>query len=153
MKGDGHSLSIETLPLNKQLCFALYATSKEIAKAYRDKLAPHGITYPQYLILSALWDQDHRTVSEIGAELQLDSGTLTPMIKRLEEAGWVLRIRQKPDERRVYVDLTEKGRTLKDDAACAVAEIWSDLNLNEDTYHVLLNQLHSITAKLQKGDD
>jgi MarR family transcriptional regulator, organic hydroperoxide resistance regulator len=142
----------ETLPLNQQLCFALYACSKEVAKAYRDKLAPFGITYPQYLILSVLWDQDYRSVTEIGQELQLDSGTLTPMLKRLEEAGWIIRSRHKPDERRVYIELTEKGSALKHDAACSVADIWSELSLNEDTYHVLLKQLQGITKQLQKGD-
>ena len=109
----------DSLRLDNQLCFALYATSHAVTKLYRPLLARVGLTYPQYLVMLVLWEGDRRTVSELGDRLHLDSGTLTPLLKRLEAAGLVLRTRRSSDEREVEVTLTAEGRDLRR----AVAEI------------------------------
>lgn len=101
------------LQLDSQLCFALYSASLAMNKVYRDSLKPLGITYPQYLVLLVLWEQDQRSVSDIGDRLFLDSATLTPLLKRMEAAGWVSRQRLASDERVVVVALTEAGRALR----------------------------------------
>jgi DNA-binding MarR family transcriptional regulator len=103
----------DMLRLSKQLCFALYSTSHAFTRAYKPLLAPLDLTYPQYLVMLVLWEEDDVTVKEIGARLQLDSGTLTPLLKRLDAAGLVTRIRDSGDERQVRVLLTEAGRHLK----------------------------------------
>lgn len=114
----------DLLRLENQLCFALYAATRAISKTYREKLTPLGITYPQYLVFIVLWENDGSTVSTIGRRLMLDSGTLTPLIKRLESMQLVERRRGVEDEREVQVYLTEAGYRLKDaarDARCFVA--------------------------------
>src|SRR5437868_466114 len=101
------------LKLDLQLCFALYSTSLAMTKLYKPLLAPLGLTYPQYLALLVLWERDGLTVSELGERLFLDSGTLTPLLKRLESAGLISRLRAQDDERRVHITLTADGRQLK----------------------------------------
>ncbi|KJH67725.1 DNA-binding transcriptional regulator, MarR family [Chromobacterium violaceum] len=101
------------LRLDQQLCFALYSASLAMNKTYRDSLKPLGVTYPQYLVLLVLWEQDERSVSDIGERLYLDSATLTPLLKRMEAAGWLERSRLPSDERVVIVRLTEAGRALR----------------------------------------
>ena len=101
------------LALDKQLCFALYSASLAMTKVYKPLLAPLGLTYPQYLVMLALWEQDGQTVSGLGDKLALDSGTLTPLLKRLEAQGQLSRERDADDERRVIVRLTAAGRKLK----------------------------------------
>ena len=103
----------DMLRLSKQLCFALYSTSHAFTRAYKPLLAPLDLTYPQYLVMLVLWEEDDVTVKEIGARLQLDSGTLTPLLKRLDAAGLVTRIRDSGDERQGRVLLTEAGRALR----------------------------------------
>jgi DNA-binding MarR family transcriptional regulator len=106
------------ITLEDQLCFALYATSMAITRTYKPLLDKLGITYPQYLVLSALWEGDNRTVGAIAERLSLESSTITPLVKRLEAASLVTRARQADDERRVLVSLTDHGRALKDDSRC-----------------------------------
>ena len=101
------------LALDKQLCFALYSASLAMTKVYKPLLAPLGLTYPQYLVMLALWEDDAQTVSALGDKLALDSGTLTPLLKRLEAQGQLSRERDSEDERRVIVRLTAAGRHLK----------------------------------------
>lgn len=101
------------LALDKQLCFALYSASLAMTKVYKPLLAPLGLTYPQYLVMLALWEGDGQTVSALGDKLALDSGTLTPLLKRLEAQGRLGRERDAEDERRVIVRLTDAGRKLK----------------------------------------
>jgi DNA-binding MarR family transcriptional regulator len=103
----------EALKLSNQLCFPIYAAANAIQKAYRPHLAPLGLTYPQYLVMLVLWERDGLSLGDIGRRLHLDSGTLTPLLKRLEAAGNVARRRSDEDERVVLVSLTEKGRGLK----------------------------------------
>ncbi|TAG70862.1 MAG: MarR family transcriptional regulator [Burkholderiales bacterium] len=112
--------AIETdarLLLDHQLCFALYSASLAMTKLYKPLLDPLGLTYPQYLVLLVLWEQAPMNVSAIGERLTLDSGTLTPLLKRLEALGYVSRVRDAADERRVFVQLTAEGRKLKARAA------------------------------------
>ncbi|MFN3399036.1 MAG: MarR family winged helix-turn-helix transcriptional regulator [Ferrovibrio sp.] len=111
------------LKLDNQLCFALYAASNAMTRLYRDKLEPLGLTYPQYLVMLVLWEQDGIAVKEIGQRLHLDSGTLTPMLKRMEQAGLVQRRRSKADERQVDIALTPAGQALKADIRGVRAEL------------------------------
>lgn len=106
----------EALKLSNQLCFPIYAAANAIQKAYRPLLTPLGLTYPQYLVMLVLWERDGVSLGDIGRRLHLDSGTLTPLLKRLEAAGFVARRRSDEDERVVLISLTAKGRALKTDA-------------------------------------
>ena len=126
--------SDQALRLDHQLCFALYSASLAMTKLYKPLLEELGLTYPQYLALLVLWEQDGLTVSDLGERLHLDSGTLTPLLKRLETAGLLSRLRDVQDERRVLIRLTAAGRQLKKRAAripgcilqatqCDVAEV------------------------------
>ena len=107
----------QALLLDNQLCFALYSASLAMTKLYKPLLDELGLTYPQYLVMLVLWEGDGLMVSELGQRLYLDSGTLTPLLKRLETAGLVSRLRAVEDERRVHVHLTAAGRRLKARAA------------------------------------
>ena len=109
--------SDQALQLDHQLCFALYSASLAMTKLYKPMLDEMGLTYPQYLALLVLWERDGATVSELGERLHLDSGTLTPLLKRLEAAELVTRLRDVQDERRVLIRLTAAGRKLKARAA------------------------------------
>lgn len=124
------------LQLDNQLCFALYSASLAMTKVYKPHLDEMGLTYPQYLAMLALWERDGLMVSELGEKLYLDSGTLTPLLKRLEASGLITRIRDVQDERRVHITLTAAGRKLKSSAAkipacilsasqCSISEISS----------------------------
>lgn len=103
----------EGLRLDNQMCFALYSASLTMTKAYKPLLKKFDLTYPQYLVMLVLWEQDKRTVSELGERLFLDSGTLTPLLKRLEALTFIARTRDAADERRVIVALTAAGRRLQ----------------------------------------
>jgi DNA-binding MarR family transcriptional regulator len=111
------SIADDWLRLDRQLCFALYSASLAMTKLYKPWLDPLGLTYPQYLAMLVLWERDGLTVSELGHRLMLDSGTLTPLLKRLEAAGLLQRQRDRSDERRVLLKLTSTGRALKARAA------------------------------------
>jgi MarR family transcriptional regulator, organic hydroperoxide resistance regulator len=105
------------LQLDNQLCFALYSTSLTMTKLYKPVLERLGLTYPQYLVMLALWETSPSTVSALGERLFLDSGTLTPLLKRMQSAGWLKRERDTTDERRVIVALSDAGRALRGRAA------------------------------------
>jgi DNA-binding MarR family transcriptional regulator len=109
------------LLLDNQLCFALYSASLAMTKLYKPLLESLGLTYPQYLVMLVLWEQDALTVSTLGERLSLDSGTLTPLLKRMEQSQLLARQRAKDDERKVIVTLTSQGRKLKDQAASVPA--------------------------------
>lgn len=128
------SASPATLQLDNQVCFALYSASLAMTKLYKPLLDAIGLTYPQYLVMLVLWEQDGVTVSELGERLFLDSGTLTPLLKRLEAQGQIARLRDVQDERRVRITLTAEGRALRDQAEaipqcvlqssqCSIAEL------------------------------
>ncbi len=122
----GNEAGNDNLDLEAQLCFALYSATLALGKAYAPILAGLRLTYPQYLAMLALWQEDGLTVRALGEQLHLNSGTLTPMLKRMEQAGLVRRTRDKQDERLVRTELTEAGRGLRTRALhvpCKVAEI------------------------------
>lgn len=108
--------SDKALRLDNQLCFALYRASRALTRAYTPLLEPLGLTYPQYLVLLVLWEEDDLTVSALGERLSLDSGTLTPLLKRLEVQGSIARHRDSTDERVVRIQLTQAGKNLKSQA-------------------------------------
>lgn len=138
------------LQLDQQLCFALYSASLAMNKVYRTLLAKLRLTYPQYLVMLVLWERDALTVSEIGERLFLDSATLTPLLKRLESAGLLDRVRSTDDERQVIISLTTEGRALKKQAAsipgnvfCATACDVGEMVALKDQLTGLRNQLAS----------
>lgn len=137
------------LLLDQQLCFALYAASRSFTSLYRPLLEPLGLTYPQYLVMLVLWEQDGLTVRELGQRLQLDSGTLTPLLKRLHAAGLVSRQRRKEDEREVDVRLTEAGLALRQPASDIPACLATQLHLSLDQMQHLRDELKRFTRQLQ----
>ncbi len=111
------------LRLDNQVCFAVYAASRAMTLAYRPLLERLGLTYPQYLVMLVLWEKDGITVGDLGGRLYLDSGTLTPLLKRLEQAGLVSRARRRGDQRQVEIGLTRAGRALKEKASSVPGDI------------------------------
>lgn len=130
------------LALDRQLCFALYAASLAMTKLYKPLLEPLGLTYPQYLVMLVLWQEDGLGVGEIGERLTLDSGTLTPLLKRLEQAGLLTRLRDAADERRVRVALSASGRALRRRAQSVPQAI-------AQASGCTLGELSGLTAQLQ----
>lgn len=118
------NLEQQGLLLEQQLCFDVYAASRAINKAYRPLLEALGLTYPQYLVMLVLWEHEAQTVKQLGEQLQLDSGTLSPLLKRLEHAGFLQRQRRASDEREVEIQLTEAGRALRQQASNVPASIF-----------------------------
>ncbi|MEZ4320639.1 MAG: MarR family transcriptional regulator [Myxococcota bacterium] len=112
-----------SLRLDDQLCFPLVAAARAVQAVYRPVLAELGLTYPQYLVLLVLWESDGQSVSALGQRLHLDSGTLTPLLQRLERSGLVRRERSQPDQRVVIVHLTPSGDALRERAACIPSQI------------------------------
>jgi DNA-binding MarR family transcriptional regulator len=131
------------LQLENQLCFALYSASLAMTKVYKPLLAGLGLTYPQYLVLLVLWQETGLTVSQLGERLYLDSGTLTPLLKRLEGAGLVTRLRDVADERQVRINLTAAGRALKSRAAAVRACV---LRASRSSAPELLSLLQDVKA-------
>ncbi len=138
-----------TLDLDMQLCFPLYATTRAVTRRYAELLTDVGLTYPQYLVMLALWSSSPLTVGELGERLRLDSGTLTPLLKRLESAGHVERRRDSNDERRVLVEPTPSGAALQDRVAHVPTELARSLSLTQTDYA----QLRRILADLLRHLD
>jgi DNA-binding MarR family transcriptional regulator len=122
--------SNDCLQLDQQLCFPLYAASNLLTKLYQSSLRELGLTYPQYLVMMVLWERDGQGVSEIGERLYLDSGTLTPMLKRMEAAGLVCRQRLSSDERRVSISLTSLGKSLRKKALTVPAAMRGSVSMS-----------------------
>jgi MarR family transcriptional regulator, organic hydroperoxide resistance regulator len=116
-KNPEHPVAKNLLLLDQQMCFALYSANLALHKVYRKLLSQLDLTYPQYLVMLVLWERDEITVSDIGERLFLDSATLTPLLKRLETAGLLLRYRATTDERQVIIALTDAGRALREKSA------------------------------------
>lgn len=134
----------EQLKLENQLCFPLYACAKEIVRRYQPSLEPLDLTYTQYLVMMALWEYGEQSVKTLGHRLWLDSGTLTPVLKKLEAKGYVKRRRSEKDERSVVITTTEQGRALRDRAARVPTEIGGCVKLTAQeamTLHTLLYRL------------
>jgi MarR family transcriptional regulator, organic hydroperoxide resistance regulator len=136
------------LQLNNQLCFALYSTSLAMTRFYKPLLEELGVTYPQYLALLVLWEQDGLTVSALGERLFLDSGTLTPLLKRLESCGLVTRVRSVEDERRVHIALTAAGRQLKTRAAKIPGCVLSATQCSLPELVALTSQMQALRQRL-----
>ncbi|MCM3772900.1 MULTISPECIES: MarR family winged helix-turn-helix transcriptional regulator [Priestia] len=142
------------LQLENQLCFSIYATSREITKVYKPLLDKLGVTYPQYLALLVLWEHETLSVKKMGELLYLDSGTLTPMLKRMQDQELVIRQRSNEDERVVFISLTEKGKKLRDKACHIPEEVFSMTNKSQgeleklkETLQELLQSLHTYNQK------
>lgn len=143
---------LDPLLLDNQLCYALYAAAHRMTKSYRPLLERLGLTYPQYLVLLVLWEQDGVTVSEIGRRLRLDSGTLTPVLKRLESAGFLLRTRRQSDEREVEIALTPEGAALRADAVSVRESVMCQLELSEPEIRALRKDLSLVIDRLSVND-
>jgi DNA-binding MarR family transcriptional regulator len=139
------------LELDNQLCFALYSASRAIVRAYGPLLAESELTYPQYLTMMVLWESPGTpmAVGELGARLHLDSGTLTPLLKRLEQSGHVRRHRDPQDERRVLIELTERGLDLRERVAGVPAALVSQLDIGPEQGGRLLDDLRTLVATLE----
>ncbi|MAF03868.1 MarR family winged helix-turn-helix transcriptional regulator [Herbaspirillum huttiense] len=142
----------EALLLDNQLCFAMYSASLAMTKAYKKILAPLEITYPQYLVMLVLWEKDGVTVSELGTRLFLDSGTLTPLLKRMESMGLLHRNRDAGDERRVVVSLSDGGRALREKAK-AVPQQMSCMLPALDQIKALVVELKQVRKGLIDAED
>lgn len=137
------------LLLDRQLCFALYSTSLAMTKAYKPMLDELGLTYPQYLVMLVLWEHERQTVSELGSRLALDSGTLTPLLKRLEGAGLVSRRRDAGDERRVLVAVTDAGRKLRQSAVGIPEKLLCATQCPVTEIQALTQRLHALRSTLE----
>ncbi|MBR6348264.1 MAG: MarR family transcriptional regulator [Spirochaetales bacterium] len=132
------------LRLGNQLCFPLYACSKEIVRRYAPLLQPYNLTYTHYIVMMVLWEKKEVTVSDLGKQLYLDSGTLTPVLKKLESHGYVVRSRRLDDERCVVVSPTEKGWELQEKLSDVPAQIGSCMNLSPEDAATLYGLLHKV---------
>lgn len=139
------------LALDHQLCYALYAASLAMTKLYKPILAPLGLTYPQYLVMLALWEGDNLSVSALGERVSLDSGTLTPLLKRLETNGLIARLRDAADERRVRVTLTATGRSLKAQARTVPRQMAAATGCELDEIASLTQRLHALRKRLTQA--
>ena len=137
-----------SVSLDDQLCFALYAASRAVTARYRPALDQLGLTYPQFLVLMVLWEEDGQPVHAIADRLQLDTGTMSPLLKRLAAAGLITRERSTTDERQVLVSLTDAGRALEQ-PACSVSGMMIDaLQLSQEQFTQLRAQLATITERV-----
>ena len=136
------------LGLDEQLCFALYAASRAVRSRYRDLLADLGLTYPQYLVMLVLWREGPTSVRGLGEHLMLDSGTLSPVLKRLEGAGLVVRRRGVPDERSVEVSLTPAGTRLRERAEAVPPRMAATIGLEGPDSRRLIEELETLTGRL-----
>lgn len=135
-------------PLSEQLCFAIYSAAHAMNRVYKPLLDPLGLTYPQYLALLVLWEADGITVKDLGNRLFLDSGTLTPLLKRMEAAGLVARQRDATDERLVRVSLTEAGRALRQQAGAVQERVFCASGLSADALASLRDGLVDLRGSL-----
>ena len=140
----------DALRLDSQLCFALYAATRAMTQAYAPLLEPLGLTYPQYLVMLVLWEGCGVPVKHLGERLQLDSGTLTPLLKRLEAQGLVARRRDTDDERVVRIDLTAAGRALRRRAADVPRKLLCKMDLDLPELAQLRAQLNGLTQQLKE---
>lgn len=143
-------MSYPQLRLDQQLCFPLYAAGRAVTRVYGLLLAEMGLTYPQYLALLALWERaEPMAVGDLGSALRLDSGTLSPLLKRLDTAGLVLRRRDPQDERRVLVELTDDGRAMEERAARVPMSLGSALGMTPTQARELSDQLYELLDSVE----
>lgn len=134
----------EALKLDNQLCFPLYAAARKVVGAYTPLLKPLGITYTQYIVFMVLWEHDNLTVGEIGKRLMLDNGTLTPLLKKMEEVGYLTRKRSEKDERVVTISLTDQGREIKEKVKGVPVEMRQCIKLEPGEAKTLYDILYKL---------
>lgn len=140
------------LLLDNQLCFPLYAAARKVVNAYNPLLKPYGLTYTQYIVFLALWEAENgkAKVGDLGRRLYLDCGTLTPLLKKMEESGWLNRCRCKVDERVVYVTLTDKGRALREEVRDIPARVGSCISLPHEDAQQLYTLLYRLLDAMEE---
>ncbi|WP_434563144.1 MarR family transcriptional regulator [Pseudomonas sp. D2-30] len=149
-----NDLSVDSLKLDSQLCFKLYAASRAVIRGYKPMLDQLGLTYPQYLAMLVLWEwqvspPEQPTVKALGERLLLDSGTLTPLLKRLEQLELVQRQRSARDEREVHLSLSERGRTLREQVGPLKARLLCDSGIDLDRVGELRDGLDHLLAQIK----
>ncbi|HEC73954.1 MAG TPA: MarR family transcriptional regulator [Methylophaga aminisulfidivorans] len=145
--------NFENLRLDSQLCFALYTATNSITRLYRSLLTQHELTYPQYLVLLVLWEKDGVAIKDVMKRLKLDSGTLSPIIKRLQTAELITKVRTDEDERIVRLYLTEKAKAIEPEIAEVQNKVVCQTNLTHSEFIDLLNSLNTLTESLNaKGE-
>jgi DNA-binding MarR family transcriptional regulator len=145
---------LQPIPLDSQLCFSLYGTTIAINRTYKPLLDGLGITYPQYLVLSVLWERDGQMISSIAERLALEPSTITPLVKRLEQAGWVTRKRSMIDERQVGVHLTDSGKALRSRTACLTETLLQRSGMTVDEITSLNKRVQALRRALtESGTD
>lgn len=143
----------DALLLESQLCFPLYVCAKEVVRRYREPLEPLGITYTQYLVMMALWEHGRMTERRLGQILHLESSTLAPLLKRLEHQGLIDRIRPESGERKLFLDLTEKGRMLRQQAEAVPAAMRSCIPLEDEELLTLKHLLCRAVERMHSDID
>ncbi|MEH7307239.1 MarR family winged helix-turn-helix transcriptional regulator [Neobacillus drentensis] len=139
--------------LKNQLCFAVYETASEFNKLYTSALQPYCLTYPQYLVLLALWEKDGVTVKDLGEKLSLGTGTLTPMLTRMEANGWLRKERSKADERRVYIHLETKALEEKQAITKTISKKIQSCHIELEEYEQLMERLNHLHSKLKNENN
>ena len=138
----------EQLKLENQLCFPLYAAAKEVVRKYKPLLDELDLTYTQYITMMVLWENESLNVKELGSMLYLDSGTLTPLLKKLEAKGYITRSRCKEDERNLIIEITEKGEALKEQAANIPKEMTRWVNISKEEIEVMYHALYKLLSQI-----
>lgn len=142
----------EIKKIKNMFCFSIYALSREITKVYRPFLAEIGLTYTQFLVMLVLWEEDGISLKALGKELLLDSGTLTPLLKKLEQMGHIKRQRGKKDERNLIIHLTEQGKELKKKAETVPGEVRCRLPVSDDSIVDLRDKLNEILVRVREEE-
>jgi len=140
------------LALDEQLCFPFYAISREITRRYRPLLEPLGLTYPQYLVMLVVWEEEGQSLKAIGERLHLDSGTLTPLLKKLEAADLLRRVRKPEDERHIQIFLTDAGRALRTQAESVPLDLVRTLDVDEEDLQIVKAALNRLVMKMSDPD-
>lgn len=150
MEARGMSLEgYEQLKLENQLCFPLYAAAKEVVRKYKPFLDELDLTYTQYITMMVLWENESMNVKELGSKLYLDSGTLTPLLKKLESKGYITRCRCKEDERNLIIQITKKGDALKEKAVHIPKEMTEKwINISEEEIKVMYHALYKLLSQV-----
>lgn len=140
--------NIDDLALKNQLCFPLYACAKEIVRAYQTILEPVNLTYTQYIVMMVMWEHKEMNVKSLGEYLYLDSGTLTPLLRKMEAKGFLSRTRSKEDERTVIIALTPEGEALKSEVAHVPSQMASIISITDEEFATMYKLLYKILARL-----
>ena len=138
---------VENSYLSKQLCFLFYVSSKEIIKKYTDYLKEYGLTYTGYIVLMAIEDDEKLNIKKLGERVFLDSGTLTPLLKKLEEKNYVIRTREEQDERNLQISLTERGKDIQNVLSDISQSVFNEFNITQEETQNLVEDLQNFVTK------